>query len=74
MKKEITKEYSNNEITIVWKPGVCIHAGECVKRLPEVYNPKNKPWINIGNAKTKDLIDQIDACPSQALSYYRNSE
>lgn len=72
--KEITKEYSNNEITIVWKPGVCIHAGECVKRLPDVYNLKNKPWISIENAKTMDLIDQIDACSSQALSYYRISE
>ncbi len=74
MKKEIKKEYSNDDITIVWKPGICIHAGECVKSLPKVYNPKSKPWINIENVDTKDLIEQINACPSQALSYFRNSK
>lgn len=66
---EIKKEYSNNDITIVWKPKTCIHAAECVKRLPKVYNPKEKPWIKIENATTAELKKQIDACPSGALSY-----
>jgi uncharacterized Fe-S cluster protein YjdI len=70
MEKQITKEYSNGELTIVWKPQVCIHAGECVKALPDVYKPKEKPWINAEHAKTQDLINQIDKCPSGALSYY----
>lgn len=66
---EIKKEYSNNDITIVWKPKTCIHAAECVKRLPKVYNPKEKPWIKIENATTAELKKQIDTCPSGALSY-----
>ena len=68
-KKEIVKEYSNNEITVLWKPKTCIHAAECVKRLPNVYKPKEKPWITIENATTKELINQIDKCPSGALLY-----
>lgn len=68
------KEYSNGELTVVWKPGLCIHAGECVKRLPTVYKPKEKPWISIENAGTDALIKQINACPSGALSYYLNEE
>jgi len=68
-KKELVKEYSNGEITILWKPKTCIHAAECVKRLPNVYKPKEKPWITIENATTEELIDQIDKCPSGALSY-----
>ena len=67
--KEIIKEYSNGEITVLWKPKTCIHAGECVKRLPEVYNPKAKPWIKIENATTEELKEQIMACPSGALSF-----
>ncbi|MGW8122376.1 (4Fe-4S)-binding protein [Roseivirga echinicomitans] len=70
MEKEIVKEYSNGELTVVWKPQKCIHAGECVKALPEVYNPKEKPWIKAENASTQDLKDQIAKCPSGALSYY----
>jgi predicted GNAT family acetyltransferase/uncharacterized Fe-S cluster protein YjdI len=66
------KEYSNGELTIVWESGKCIHSGVCVKTLPEVYNPKEKPWIKQHNAKSEQLVRQIDACPSKALSYYFN--
>ncbi len=72
-KKETIKEYSNGEITIVWKPGLCIHAGVCVKTLPAVYNPKEKPWIKADQAETEALKDQISKCPSGALSFYENS-
>lgn len=70
MDKEIKKEYSNSEITVVWKPKLCIHAAECVKALPEVYDPKASPWISIENATTEELKEQIGKCPSGALSYY----
>ena len=63
------KEYDKGDFTIVWKPELCIHAGECVKRLPEVYNPKERPWIKPENASVEALKSQIDACPSKALSY-----
>jgi uncharacterized Fe-S cluster protein YjdI len=69
MEKEIVKEYSNGELTVVWKPAKCIHAAECVKALPEVYNPNEKPWIKAENASTQALKDQIAKCPSGALSY-----
>lgn len=62
------KTYSNGEITIVWKPELCIHSGVCVKTLPQVYNPKARPWIKIENATSDALIDQVAKCPSKALS------
>lgn len=63
-----TKEYSNGEITILWQPDKCIHAAVCVKTLPQVYNPDEKPWIKIDNATTKELVEQVSQCPSGALS------
>ena len=63
-----TKEYTNGKITIVWKPDVCIHSGICVKTLPKVYKPNERPWIQMGNAKSEELIDQVSKCPSGALS------
>ena len=62
-------EYSNGELTIIWQPNICQHAGICVKMLPKVYNPKERPWIKIENATTAELIDQIGKCPSGALTY-----
>ena len=32
-------EYTNGELTIVWQPELCQHAGICVKMLPNVYHP-----------------------------------
>jgi uncharacterized Fe-S cluster protein YjdI len=69
---DMKKEYSNGEVTVVWEPGKCIHSGICVKTLPAVYNPEAKPWIKVENATTAELKEQIDACPSRALTWYMN--
>lgn len=65
----MTKEYSNGEITIIWQAGKCIHSGNCVRLLPNVYHPKEAPWVKPENATTQQLVDQINQCPSGALSY-----
>ena len=71
---EIIKKYSNGELTVVWKPAKCIHAAECVKALPNVYDPNKKPWVTAENATTDELIAQIDRCPSGALTYEMEKE
>ena len=68
-----THEYNAGEITLLWKPKVCIHAAVCVKMLPKVYNPKERPWIKTENAAAEELKNQIDHCPSAALTYKLNS-
>ncbi len=67
-------KYSNNDITVVWKPNTCIHSTLCWKGLIEVFNPKEKPWIKMNGATTEKIIEQVRKCPSGALSYYRNDE
>lgn len=67
-----TKEYSNGEVTIVWKPDACIHSGICVRGLGAVFQPKERPWIKIDAASTDALVAQVKACPSGALGYYMN--
>jgi len=66
----IIKKYKNEDLTILWEPKKCIHAGICVQTLPKVYDPNAKPWIKAGNASIPELKDQIDKCPSAALTYY----
>jgi uncharacterized Fe-S cluster protein YjdI len=75
--KNITKKYTNGEVTIVWQPAVCIHSAICWKgenSLSEVFNPKEKPWIKPEAASTERIIQQVKQCPSGALSFYMNSE
>tara|TARA_R110002020_G_scaffold81120_2_gene201812 strand:- start:6748 stop:6969 length:222 start_codon:yes stop_codon:yes gene_type:complete len=68
-KMENIKEYPKEGITVIWKPKSCIHAGICVKTLPTVYDPKAKPWIKPENASVEALKNQINNCPSGALSF-----
>ena len=75
--KSITKTYTNGEITIVWKPGVCIHSTICWKAatgLPEVFNPRERPWIKMESSTTERMIEQVEKCPSGALSFYYNKD
>lgn len=71
---DITKTYTNGEITVVWKPAVCIHSKLCWTQLFSVFNPKARPWINMNGAGTDRIMEQVDRCPSKALSYFRNAE
>lgn len=60
--------YSNGEITIVWKPALCIHSAVCVKGLPGVFNVQRRPWIDVQQANTTAIVEQVKKCPSGALS------
>lgn len=69
MEKEIVKEYAHEDFTVIWKPKKCIHSEICWKTLPEVYDPKGRPWIKPENASVEALKAQIANCPSGALTY-----
>ena len=45
-----------------------------LRGLPEVFDPRKKPWINIEGADTEKIVDQVKACPSEALSYFQNDD
>lgn len=69
-----THKYSNGEVTVVWKPDVCIHSAICFRGLHDVFDPKKRPWININGATTERIVDQVSKCPSGALSYFMNAD
>ena len=72
--KDITKKYTNGEVTVVWKPAECIHSRICFSNLGEVFDPRKRPWVTIDGSTTERIIDQIKKCPSGALSYYMNRD
>ncbi|MBS1654916.1 MAG: (4Fe-4S)-binding protein [Bacteroidetes bacterium] len=73
MPKE-TLHYTNDDITVVWKPNICQHSTLCWKGLIAVFNPKERPWIKMDGAVTERIIEQVKKCPSGALSYFLNNE
>ncbi|HEY0743422.1 MAG TPA: (4Fe-4S)-binding protein [Chryseosolibacter sp.] len=72
--KDITKKYTNGEVTVVWKPSECIHSGICFRGLGDVFDPRKRPWVTMEGATSEKIIEQIKKCPSGALSYYLNRD
>ncbi|AOZ99635.1 (4Fe-4S)-binding protein [Flavobacterium commune] len=72
--KELTKEYTNGEVTIVWQSAKCIHSANCVRNNPDVFQPKEKPWIKPEASTTEKIIDTVNKCPSGALTYFLNKK
>lgn len=68
----IEKRYSNDDITVIWQPGKCIHSTICWRGLSTVFDPRKKPWVTISGAESEAIMKQVDRCPSGALSYVRN--
>ena len=66
--KSVVKQYSNGEVTVVWRASLCQHAGHCVRGLPAVFNPKLHPWIQVEHATTDAIVKTVQTCPSGALT------
>jgi len=66
--------YKNDDITVTWKPDICKHAGRCVTQLPKVFNLKTHPWITMTGADTNTIIEQVNKCPTGALSWHYNNQ
>ena len=48
--------------------------GKCVKNLPNVFKPKERPWVDVEGAEQQAIVDAINTCPSGALSYTLKSQ
>jgi uncharacterized Fe-S cluster protein YjdI len=64
----IKKEYKNGELTVVWQPHLCIHSAICFRSLPQVFKPRDRPWVQLQEGTVQDIKDTVNACPSGALS------
>lgn len=67
-----TIKYSNDEITVLWKPEFCQHATRCWTQLPQVFKPTLRKWINPDGAPADRIEEQVAHCPSGALVFLKN--
>ena len=68
------QEHKNDKTVVRYDPAICIHAGECVRGLPSVFNLSRKPWIDVSAASAAAVIEQVKRCPSGALTYRLRDE
>ena len=67
MQEGVARVYRTERIEVTWAPGRCIHAGECFGNLPEVFDPRARPWIRLEAADPDLIEDTVMRCPSGAL-------
>ncbi|NOZ10247.1 MAG: hypothetical protein GXP09_04285 [Gammaproteobacteria bacterium] len=67
-------KYVGEKITVLFNGAACAHAAHCINDLPSVFKTDADIWIQPDSTSVKELIDQIEKCPSGALSYSINGE
>jgi len=65
------QSYKGKSIEISYDTVRCIHAGECVRGLSNVFNPKRNPWIDPDQASADEIAGVIGCCPTGALKFIR---
>ena len=63
------KRYDGERIAVTFDAARCLHAAECVRGLPAVFDTKRKPWILPDGASAEEVAEVVRRCPSGALHY-----
>jgi CDGSH-type Zn-finger protein/uncharacterized Fe-S cluster protein YjdI len=61
------KAYEHGDLTVEYSVRRCIHAAECVRGLPAVFDPERRPWIDPSRADADAVIEVVRRCPTGAL-------
>ncbi|UCF18754.1 MAG: CDGSH iron-sulfur domain-containing protein [Gemmatimonadota bacterium] len=65
------RDYEGRHIIVRYDGKRCIHAEECVKGLPEVFDPDRKPWISPEAGAANQVAEVVSRCPTGALHFQR---
>jgi uncharacterized Fe-S cluster protein YjdI len=63
------KRYEGQRIEVTYDAARCLHAGECVRGVPAVFDTTKRPWIAPDAADAETLAAVIRRCPTGALHY-----
>jgi uncharacterized Fe-S cluster protein YjdI len=61
------KEYATGEIVVEWDSRLCYHSHNCVRALPQVFDPDRRPWVMVDAATADEVEAAVARCPSGAL-------
>jgi len=63
------KRYDGEHIEVTYDTARCLHAAECVRGMPAVFDTAKRPWIAPDAADAEALASVIRRCPTGALHY-----
>ena len=63
------RPYAAPEVTVFYDRSRCRHYAECVRGLPQVFDPARRPWIRADLADANGIAEVVRRCPTGALHY-----
>ena len=63
------RAYAAPEVTVFYDRGRCRHYAECVRGLPQVFDPTRRPWIRADLGDAEAVAEVVRRCPTGALHY-----
>lgn len=63
--------FETRDIVVTWSKARCIHAAECVRGLPDVFEPGRRPWVLPAEGEPDSVARVILRCPTGALHFER---
>lgn len=71
MMAEKLREYRGGKINVTYALKRCIHAAECVRSLPAVFDTDKRPWVQPDEADADAVAEAVLRCPTGALHFER---
>lgn len=65
------RTYETDAIRVHWDSARCIHTGICLRTLPQAFDVRRRPWVDIHAADADAVADAVSRCPTGALRYER---
>jgi uncharacterized Fe-S cluster protein YjdI/CDGSH-type Zn-finger protein len=63
--------YQNESIAVEWYPERCLHTARCIAGLPDVFDPRRRPWIVLEGHTADEIAEVVQRCPTGALHFRR---
>lgn len=61
--------YATDAITVTFDPTRCIHAAECIRTAPAVFDSRRRRWIKPELGDPELIVTAVRRCPTGALAY-----
>ncbi|MGA8746074.1 MAG: (4Fe-4S)-binding protein [Solirubrobacterales bacterium] len=63
------KRYEGKRIQVTYDPARCLHAAQCVRGTPTVFDTERRPWIAPDAGEAEAIAAVVRRCPTGALHY-----
>lgn len=70
----VLRSYEGEGVIVHWEPSLCIHTTNCIRALPQTFDPRARPWVRLDGVSADEVVAAVESCPTGALAYERTGD